>query len=127
MKTVFVEWTLLVEQVIRRKRKSYADSDIDYQFSQEIAGLPVCSANFQLFVSYDGGVSRTLANQKKLIKKQKDFISKALKGFANFEVYNHMAYEKQQLESDGLPFHTKSGFEPDQENLVPNRQRDRQG
>ena len=123
--TIFVGWTLPVEQIIRRKRKNYADSDVDYQFSEEIAGLPICSANFQLFVSYDGGVSRTLLNQKKLVKKQQEFISKALKGFANFEVYNHMAYEKQQTESDGLPFHANSGFEPNQENLVPNRQRDR--
>ena len=78
-------------------------------------------------MSYDGGVRRNLANQKKLVNKQREFISSALKGFANFEVNNHMASEKQQTESDGLPFHTNSGFEPDQKNLLPNGKRDRQG
>ena len=125
IKNYTVYKTLKAAQQVSRKRRTYSDGDVDYDFSPEIVGLPICSGSFELFVSYDGGSNRNLANQQKLLKTQQEFVKKALAGFANYDVYSHMSQEKQQYNNDGMPFHTTAGFEPAGITLLPKGKRDK--
>lgn len=65
------------------------------------------------------------AAQMELLRKQQEFMRNVMTGFANYEVYSHLANEKQQSNADGMPFHPNQGFEYGPTELVAKGKRDK--